>query len=124
MDDLHNKFSRVVAQRKEDEVVQVQKYLESSRIRLLKILEKKFKTSFIGDLARVETYFGRLWGKDKPEEQLTENEKKWKCIWDELRTEILNNGNNQWRAAQTELQQYDVKWNKYQVNLKVPDVES
>ena len=46
----------------------------------------------IGSLARIEQYFGYLWGYNQ-ENQLTTEQERFKLLWDELRTEILNHGN-------------------------------
>ena len=40
-------------------------------------------------------------------------------IFERLREEILNNGNNQIRNALAELQQYDVEWLRYKIKLPV-----
>lgn len=89
------------------------KYKESSRQRLLNILEKKFQTSFIGDIARFERFFGRIWGHGKRKEDCTPNELKWLELWTACRSEILDNGNAQIRAIRVELPQYDITWNRY-----------
>jgi hypothetical protein len=90
-------------------------YREQSKKRLLTILEKKFKTTMIGALARFEENFGYLWGHGK--DDLTERELEFKKIWDDTRTEILNNGNNQLRGAQDELAQYSMSWDKYRTEF-------
>ena len=92
-----------------------QRYLESSRKRLQKIITKKVTTSFIGALAKFEQHFGGLWGHGIPEDQKTEEQLAMAEIWDACRTEVLNNGNNQQRAVENELAQYTVKWNRYQL---------
>ena len=86
-------------------------YKENSRKRLLKNLEKKFKTTMIGALARFEENFGELWGHGA--ESLTEEQAAWRKIWEETRTEILNNGNNQLRGAQDEIAHYTMSWDRY-----------
>lgn len=90
-----------------------------SKNRLRRIMEKKFKTSFIGAISKFETVFGRLWGHGKDYGQLTENEKKFRLLWEQVRGEILNNGNNQIRAMQQEIELYDIIFNGYQSLLTV-----
>lgn len=104
----------------EDELFK-KKYNESSRRRLLKILETKFKTSFIGALSQFEESFGHLWGHHKNDEDLTPDELHWKQIWESVRTNVLNNGNNQIRATHNELANHTITWNRYEVNLKPGD---
>lgn len=95
-----------------------EKYKENSSKRLRIIMEKKFKTTMIGALARFEEGFGKLWGYNK-KESLTLEELEWFAIWESVRTEILNNGNNQVRSMIEELQQYTINWNRYQTTLIV-----
>ena len=50
---------------------------------------------------------------DEPsEEQL-----KAKQLWEQARTEILNNGNSQLRIAQEEIAQYTMTWNRYHIDF-------
>jgi hypothetical protein len=67
---------------------------------LLTNIEKRFKTTMIGALARFEESFGYLWEDDSEKRIMFEK------IWDETRNSILNNGNNQLRAAIDELSDY------------------
>lgn len=93
---------------------------EQSRRRLQKIVETKLRTSFIGAIAEVEESIGRqLWGHGLPEDECSAEQLRWRAVWEATRKEILNNGNNQLRAANNELTQYDVKWNRCSVTLPV-----
>lgn len=67
-------------------------------------LKKRFETSMIGTLARIEDFLGFLWGDDKS--NLTQKEYEFKKLWEELRTEILNHCNYQMRSAIEELKDY------------------
>lgn len=96
-----------------------QKYLESSRQRLDKLLSTKIRTAFIGALAAFEENYGFLWGKDKPEGELTSAERDMRELWVQTRTKVLNNGNAQMRAAQTEIANHVIKWNRYHIELPV-----
>lgn len=89
---------------------------ESSRERLLKIVEKKIRTTMIGALAAVEETLGReLWGYGKPDKDCTPDELAWRAFWNErVRPLILNNGNSQLRAMQAELLLYNIMWTGYQ----------
>ena len=80
-----------------------QRYLEASRQRLDKLISTKIRTTFIGALSSFEEAFGALWGYGKNEDELTKDELDNRNIWIEVRTKVLNNGNNQLRAAQTEI---------------------
>jgi hypothetical protein len=67
----------------------------------------------------MEQKFGFLWGQGKPTSQLTDRERDMLYLKEELRTEILNNGNNQKRAAVAEINQYEVEWNRHHMELHV-----
>jgi hypothetical protein len=90
-----------------------------SKDRLQKIIEKKFKTSIIGAIASIEKYFGDLWGHGLDFAELSGAQKEFREDWAELRNEILTKGNNQLRAAQNELNEYSVSWNKKDYIFKV-----
>lgn len=68
-------------------------------------IESRFRTTFIGCLDSIEHYLGRLWGFGSDEE-LTENQHKFKKVWLDLRTEILDKSNRQQRLALKELDKY------------------
>src|SRR5688500_11193654 len=98
--------------RKSQEASQA-RYAEESRKRLDSIISKKLPTTFIGALAAVEKSFGFLWGFGKKEHELTEEERELFAIWQNVRNEVLNNGNNQLRALRNELQNHNVSWNRH-----------
>ena len=95
------------------------KYKDSSKQRLQAMLRKKFQTTMIGALAKFEDKLGYLWGHGIPAGELTPEEREFREIWEEIRTEILNNGNNQIRSTNEELTRYDVTWNGYQYNFPI-----
>lgn len=109
----------IADQRKGQLVLKKQKYDESSKRNLLKILETKTRTAFIAPLSYFEQDFGFMWGQGKRDDELTAEELHYKLIWNSIRTKVLNNGNNQIRAIHNELAQYTVTWNRYQLNLKI-----
>lgn len=94
-----------------------QRYLEASRQRLDKLISTKIRTTFIGALSSFEEAFGALWGYGKNEDELTKDELDNRNIWIEVRTKVLNNGNNQLRAAQTEIANNIVQWNRYHIDF-------
>jgi len=70
-----------------------------------KILTKRFQTTMIGALFEFEKTFGYLWGQFKTEdEDLTEQEAYFQDKWDQVRNQILNNGNGQLRKALADLE--------------------
>lgn len=74
-------------------------------------IEKRLKTTMIGAIARFEEEFGYLWNHgDVPK---TENAKLFKYKWDNLRTDLLNHGNNQMRLAINDIKHYVNNIDKY-----------
>lgn len=96
-----------------------EKYFVRSGERLNKSIEKKFRTTFIGAISIFEEVFGHKWGHNLPEEKITPEQLKNRKLWEQVRTNILNNGNNQLRAAQSEISEYTVEWNRHQTNIPV-----
>lgn len=82
------------------------------------ILTKRFQTTMIGALFKFEQNFGYLWGQDKDDEKLTQNEEKFRSKWEDTRNEILNNGNNQLRKCLADLEKTQSNNIKYNYNLK------
>ncbi len=94
-----------------------EKYKVDSKERLSKILKKKIETTMIGALSSIEEHFGFLWeaaqGGTPSEEQAI-----MKDLFQKVRSEILDKGNNQARNVDAELSQYSVEWLKY--SMKIP----
>ena len=70
----------------------------------------------IGALSTVEASFGFLWGHESGE-PLSPEQEHMKALYEEVRSEILDRGNNQARNLEAELNQYEVKWLRYHLNL-------
>ena len=100
-----------------------QQYHSRSGERLNKSIERKFRTTFIGSLSSFEEAFGHIWRNREPEELLTPEELKNRRLWEQVRTNVLNNGNNQLRAAQSEIAEYTVEWNRHQTNIPVKEIK-
>lgn len=118
MDD-HKLLREVTARREAEAPERAEVYEEISRSRLGNIIFKKLQTAFVGSLSRFENYFGHIWGHGLEPEELNEEQKVYRAIWQECRDEILNNGNNQARGLRDELPQYTVRWDRYQKNFSV-----
>ena len=99
------------------------RFAEQSRKRLSTILATKFRTTFIGCLDIFERTFGFLWGHGKHEDDCTPEELELRAVYQDMRTEVLNHGNNQLRAAQTEVDNHTVEWNRYVMKMTVKPME-
>ena len=68
-----------------------------------KIADKRILTAFIYCLDQIEKDFGYLWGEEKEDNELTEEEKKMYEVFLTWRTKILDYGNIQRRLAKKEI---------------------
>lgn len=94
------------------------KYNIESRDRLAKILKKKIQTTMIGALSTIEENFGFLWNSTSTE-PLTAEQEEMKNLYNKVRSEILDKGNNQARNIDAELAQYEVEWLRYSIKMPV-----
>lgn len=127
MDEFEKNASLVNERR----ITRAKEFAEQSRKRLQKIAATKIRTTFIGSLSEFEKSFGFLWGLSG--EGLTAEQSKLLSVlddagfgieffreaWDNARTAVLNNGNNQMRALDQEISQYSMTWNRYHMTLPV-----
>ena len=116
--DEEKTFSSMRALKKKMDEERKRSYEDNSKNRLGKILETKLKTSFIGSLSHFEEHFGFLWGHESGED-ITEEQEFMRDLWEKARTAVLNNGNNQIRGCKAEIEQYNISWNRYTLNLPV-----
>lgn len=80
-------------------------------------ISTKTNTIMIGSLAQFEKSFGFLWGHGKEYNDLNDEEKKWRKIWNKTRTNILDNGNDRKSEILDILNGYEFnKLNKYKYN--------
>ena len=94
------------------------KYKTDSKDRLSKILKKKIQTTMIGALSSIEENLGFLWNEDNPKITKVEMTE----IYNKIRSEILDKGNNQARNVDAELAQYEVEWLRY--SIKIPVIQN
>lgn len=116
MEDKHFKYQNITRKR---EAYAREKQKEGSARRLLSNVETKIRTTFIGAISRIEEKFGHLWGLDN--DTPSASQVKMRKLWDDLRKEILDHGNNQIRALRKEFDQYDIDWNRYHIDFNGPD---
>ena len=115
-------FDELIRQQKEYKTFREDKYKSDSKHRLSKILKKKVETTMIGALSSIEEHFCFLWSNDAGAE-LTPEQKLMFDTFQKVRSEILDKGNTQARNIDAELNQYDVKWLRYSVEMPVKTQE-
>lgn len=110
---------QLIAARQKQREESKDKYSERSKKRLSNIVTTKIKTSFIGAISACENHFGVLWGHGKKDEELDDNETAMREIWEDVRAQILDNGNAQLRASMNEIEDYTISWNRYSIKIPV-----
>lgn len=98
-----------------------EEWKKKSKERLRKIALKKIQTTMIGAISILEEEFGQLWAHGKNTTNKTEEEMR--SIWTEVRKKILDIGNNQMSNLSTELNQYEIDWQRYQYTILFKDVD-
>lgn len=99
---------------------------KSNNVNITDSIEKRFQTAMIGSLARVEDYFGFVWGHDKDHISVQQSENR--LLWEDLREEILDHNNYQMRCALNDLRKFlqaSIQKDSYQeqITLKQPNEE-
>ena len=117
--DRHD-YEGLIKHKMEQQAHRSAKYKSDSRDRLASICKKKITTTMVGALDSIERHFGFLW--DEQSDGDPEASKMMKDLYDKVREEILDNGNNQSRNLAIEIEQYEVQWLRYQMQLPVKHV--
>ena len=99
-----------------------ERFAANSKRKLEVNIRKKFQTTMIGALAKFEERFGHLWGHGINSEQLDDEQRRYREVWDVVRTEVLNNGNNQLRGANEEIARYNIVWNGYHMEFPISPI--
>jgi len=118
---MEDSYAEMVRKSEKYKSEKANRYQEVSKERLLKISKKKIQTTMIGALSTVEKYLGFLWGHESSE-TLTPEQEHLKEVYNEVRSEILDRGNNQARNLETEFAAYDINWLRYQITLPVKTI--
>jgi len=120
---MEESYEELVRKHEQFKAAKEAKYKDVSKDRLLKISKKKIQTTMIGALSTLEKQFGFLWGHGT-EEPLTPEQQHLRDLYDEVRSEILDRGNAQSRNLEAEFSQYDIRWNRYKMELPVTKLDT
>ena len=110
-------FDKLIRDRSEYKRTREEKYKYDSKDRLSKILKKKVQTTMIGAISSIEDHFSFLWNAEDSE--MTEEKKFMYEAFQKVRSEILDKGNTQARNVDAELNQYEIKWMKYSMDIPI-----
>jgi len=89
----------------------------NSKERVKKIAGKKFNTCFIFPISEFENVFGELWGHGLLDNQLNDQQKLNRKKWEQIRRNILDKGNLQRRAFESELELYNIEYCGYKADF-------
>ena len=84
-----------------------------SKDRLKEEIRKNITTTMIGALASIEDKLGFLW------EERTPKSDEYYELFEQLRTEILDKGNDQIKLAIRNLDKYEVEYRKYFTQFRI-----
>lgn len=90
---------------------------KESREKLENIITKRIKTTMIGAVAAVEESLKQFW--DNGGEKLTEEQERIFNLFQEMRSKILDNGNNQIRLIEKDLDNFNVELKIYHISFPV-----
>ena len=110
-------FDKLIRDRSEYKQTREEKYKYDSKDRLSKILKKKVQTTMIGAISSIEDHFSFLWNAEDSE--MIEEKKFMYEAFQKVRSEILDKGNTQARNVDAELNQYEIRWMKYSMDIPV-----
>lgn len=110
---MEDGYETLIKLKRERDTQRQVKYKIDSKERLKKIARKKIQTTMIGALDTIEKHLGFLWGGD------SQDSKQLRDIYEIVRQEILDRGNDQIRNLDTEINQYDIEWLRYTLILPV-----
>lgn len=114
-----DEYTKLKIIREKKDLEKDKRYKEESRERLKKICETKIKTTMIGALDSIEKKFEKFYTDSA---RPTNEELILRRIFEELRTEILDKGNQQIRNLDTEFEQYTIEWKRYTLQLPVKQI--
>lgn len=117
MEEDKYRFIGFVQSKKKEDIIR-DSHVKRSRESLKKLVAKRIQTTMIGALAAIEEKFKDFWT-PKDGDKMTEEQQSLYNIFQEIRSSILDNGNNQIRLLEKDIEQFDVEARQYTIQLKV-----
>lgn len=115
---MDENYAELIRQNTDYRSKRASKFKADSRERLSTIIRKKIETTMIGALSSIEEHLGFLWS-NADGSPLTDEQTVMKDVYQDIRSEILDKGNNQARNVEAELTHYEVEWQKFSMELPV-----
>lgn len=98
-----------------------ERYKEVANNELYQKSRKRLQTTMIGSLSTIEEFFGFLWGFGQAEEDITEEQKYMKNIYEKARSRILDRGNSQIDSLESDFTKYVIERKKFYIKLPIND---
>ena len=121
MEEEKYRFVGFLQSKKKEDVVR-ESHIKRSRENLRKIVAKRIQTTMIGALAAIEEKFKEFWEPEEGEKMNKEQQNLYN-LFQEIRSSILDNGNNQIRLLEKDIENFDVEARQYHIQLKVKERE-
>ena len=118
MDDKYNVL-KLVQQRKDEDNAKT-RHQAGCKDKLAKMVEKRIRTTMIGALAAVEEKFGMLWENDG---KMNREQEKAYSLFQEIRSSILDKGNDQIRQLEKDLEYFVVELRRITLEFKLDKPE-
>ena len=94
-----------------------EKHYQESKNQLINVVEKRIKTTMIGAIATIEESLSCFW---KTEEgSMNEEQKQIYNIFQDMRSKILDNGNNQIRLLEKDVDNFNIEAKKYHISFQI-----
>lgn len=106
---------RMVEQKKEEDNAKT-RYQIASRKKLEAAIAKRIKTTMIGALASIEDKLGMLWESDG---KMTQEQERMYNLFQEIRSAILDKGNDQIRQLEKDLDYYTIEMKKLYLEFRL-----
>lgn len=116
VEDKYN-FIRLIETQKNQNIAKEENF-KRSRANLKNLIEKRMKTVMVGSLASFEEKFEQFW-KPEPGQKMTKEQELLQKLFQEVRSSILDKGNNQIRLLEKDLENFNVEAKKYHLQFKV-----
>lgn len=107
---------RLVQTKKQADVEKEEK-VKAARLKLRSLVEKRIKTTMIGALAAIEDKLKEFWTPDDNKPLNTEQQKLFN-LFQEIRANILDNGNNQIRLLENDIDNFNVEQRTYHLEFR------
>jgi hypothetical protein len=110
-------MTRLIQVKKQEDIVK-EESIQRSRDKLRALVSKRIRTTMIGALAAVEENLKEYWTPEDGEDATPEQERLY-SMFQQIRSVILDNGNNQIRLLEQDIDNFTVEARKYHMEFRL-----